>query len=113
MLIVESGHGRGRESIEDGRLVYTPLWSSGQRQHKAAEGSCKAAAGSFEFQLHRWVPGEDTKSHDTKSHAGTFTSQRQGALQEQITGWATEIYKAGCKKFKESLREIGGSWPNL
>ena len=35
--------------------------------------------GELEFQLHRCLAG-DTKSHDTKSHDGTFTSPEAGRL---------------------------------
>jgi len=83
---------------------------------KAAQGSCKATAGSLSSSFIVGCLAGGTKSHDTKSH-GTFTSpplmQRLGTLQDQITGWATGIYKAGCGKFEGSLREIGGSWPNI
>ena len=89
MLIVESGHGRGREGERERvnrgwRLVYTSLWSSGQRQHEAA---ARQPRGALSFSFIVGCLAVDAKSHDTKSHDGTFTSQRLGALQEQITGW--------------------------
>lgn len=77
MLIIESGHGieRGRESKEDGDLYSIPS------QHvfmvfrpKAAQGSCKATAGSLSFSHRGCLAG--TPSRVTPSHMTRLSQAR-------------------------------------
>ena len=110
MLIVESGHGikRGRESKEEYSFAARLNGLQAEDSTRQLQGNRGELSFSFIVGAWRGIPSRMTPSH----MMAVSQAQRLGALQDQITGWASEIYKAGCGKFEGSLREIGGSWPN-